>query len=282
MPQTNLWASLKQDRVAIVSLLVIGAYCLIAALAAFGVVGDGWALISGTPFEGPSSAHPAGTNRNGMDVLARGLYATRTAFEIGIVVAGVTMVLAALLGGVAGFAAGTWLDEGVLWLKGVIDSVPFYLLVVAVAWALPDNFTYAMHVAMISTFWTTGARYVRGEAIRLRELEYVSAARALGAGPMRIILRHILPNTVHLLLVQGTLVFVAAIKSEVILSFLGLGVRDGMSWGLMLGEAASEVGSGHYANLLTASLLMFGLVLAVSLLADALQDALDPRREQEA
>ncbi|MEO0424114.1 MAG: ABC transporter permease [Pseudomonadota bacterium] len=266
---------------ALASLLVVGGYAVIALLVAVGALGDSWALITGSPFEGPSAAHPAGTNRNGFDIFSRGLYATRTAFEIGLVVAGATIVLSAVLGGIAGFAAGTWVDEAVLWLKGVIDSVPFYLLVVAVAWALPDDFTYAMHVAMISTFWTTGARYVRGEAIRLRELEYVSAARALGAGPSRIILCHILPNTVHLLLVQGTLVFVAAIKSEVILSFLGLGVRNGMSWGLMLGEAASEVGRGHYGNLLTASLLMFGLVLAVSLLADALQDAFDPRRAQE-
>ncbi|MEM9384120.1 MAG: ABC transporter permease [Pseudomonadota bacterium] len=262
------------------SLSVVVAYAVVALLVGLGALGESWALITGSPFEGPSAAHPAGTNRNGFDIFARGLYATRTAFEIGLVVTAATMTLGALLGGIAGFAAGSWIDESVLWLKGVIDSVPFYLLVVAVAWALPDDFTYAMHVAMISTFWTTGARYVRAEALRLRELEYVSAARALGAGTTRLVLRHILPNTVHLILVQATLVFVAAIKSEVILSFLGLGVRDGMSWGLMLGEAASEVGRGHYGNLLTASLLMFGLVLAVSLLADALQDALDPRRAQ--
>ncbi|MEO0974328.1 MAG: ABC transporter permease, partial [Pseudomonadota bacterium] len=257
------------------------AYGIIALLGATGVIGDGWALISGTPFEGPSGAHPFGTNRNGMDILARGLYATRTAFEVGLVVAIGTILLSALLGGLAGYMAGSLFDEVVLWMKGVIDSIPFFLLVAAIAWALPDDFAYAMHVAMISTFWTTGARLVRGEALRLREREYVQAARGLGASRARVVWQHVLPNTAHILLVQGTLVFVAAIKSEVILSFLGLGMKDGMSWGVMLGEAAGEVAQGHYANLLSASLLMFGLVLAVSLLADALQDATDPHSARD-
>jgi oligopeptide transport system permease protein len=105
----------------------------------------------------------------------------------------------------------------------------------------------------------------------------VEAAHAIGLGNFRIIFRHILPNTTHILLVQATLSFVAAIKSEVILSFLGLGVKDGMSWGLMISESTFEVLAGFFNNFIAASLMMFGLVMAFNMFSDSLQDALDPR-----
>jgi peptide/nickel transport system permease protein len=92
----------------------------------------------------------------------------------------------------------------------------------------------------------------------------------------RTVVRDVLPNTVHILLVQSTLVFVAAIKTEVILSFLGLGVQDGVSWGLMLAESTQEVIAGHFGNFLAASLFLFVFLLGLNLLSDALQDALDP------
>ena len=135
-----------------------------------------------------------------------------------------------------------------------------------------------MHIAMISTFWITTGRLVRGEVIKLKGQEFVEAAHAIGVPEFTIILRHIIPNTLHILLVQATITFVAAIKSEVILSFLGLGVKDGMSWGLMIAESTFEVLAGFYNNFLAASLLMFGLVMAFNMFADALQDALDPRQ----
>jgi peptide/nickel transport system permease protein len=108
-------------------------------------------------------------------------------------------------------------------------------------------------------------------------MEYVDAAHALGVPEYTIIFRHILPNTAHILLVQATITFVAAIKSEVILSFLGLGVKDSMSWGLMISESSQEVLAGFFNNFLAASVLLFGLVMAFNLFSDALQDALDPR-----
>ena len=135
-----------------------------------------------------------------------------------------------------------------------------------------------MHVAMISTFWTGVGRLIRGEVIKLRGLEYVEAAHAIGVPEFTIIFRHILPNTTHILLVQATITFVAAIKSEVILSFLGLGVKDGMSWGLMIAESSQEVMAGFFNNFLAASVLMFGLVMAFNMFSDAMQDALDPRK----
>jgi len=159
---------------------------------------------------------------------------------------------------------------------GVLDSIPFYLFVAAIVFAMQDN-PYAMHIAMISTFWTSVGRLIRGEVIKLRGLEYVEAAHAISVPEFVIIFRHILPNTTHILLVQATIMFVAAIKSEVILSFLGLGV-NGMSWGLMIAESSQEVMAGFFNNFLAASVLMFGLVMAFNMFSDALQDALDPRK----
>jgi peptide/nickel transport system permease protein len=130
---------------------------------------------------------------------------------------------------------------------------------------------------MVATFWTTTGRLVRAEVMKLKTLDFVLAARAIGLPAPLILVRHLLPNTVHLLLVQGSIAFVAAIKTEVILSFLGLGVQDGVSWGLMLAESTQEVLAGHFNNFLSASLLLFALLLGFNLLTDAMQDALDPR-----
>ena len=119
---------------------------------------------------------------------------------------------------------------------------------------------------------------MRGEVIKLSGLEFVEAARALGVSELTTIFRHIIPNTFHILLVQATIVFVAAIKSEVILSYLGLGIKDGVSWGIMIQESTQDVLRGQFNNFMWASLFMFGLVMGFNLFSDALQDALDPRK----
>ena len=181
------------------------------------------------------------------------------------------------LGCLAGYFSGTWIDELVIWIYTCLDCIPFYLFVAAVAFALSGN-PFAMHIAMIATFWTATARVIRGEVIKLKNFEFVEAARAIGTPQSKIIFRHILPNTFHILLISATIAFVAAIKSEVILSFLGLGVKEGISWGLMISEASSEIIAGHLSNFLAASGFMFVLVIGFNIFSDALQDALDPKK----
>ena len=267
----------RRDRIWLFAFAIVVTYSVIAVGVWFGWFASDWADVTGGKWESASGSHWFGTNIIGQDIFARAIYSTRTAFEVGLVVAVLSTTMGALLGAVAGFFSGSWTDEIVLWLMGVLDSIPFYLFVAAIVFAMQDS-AYAMHVAMIATFWTTAGRVVRGEVIKLRGLEYVEAAHAIGVPELTIIFRHILPNTSHILLVQATITFVAAIKSEVILSFLGLGVKDGMSWGLMIAESTQEVLSGFFNNFLAASGLMFGLVMAFNLFADALQDALDPRK----
>ncbi len=276
----SLWSKavykLSRDRFGMTGLAIVLVY-LVAALGVwFGLWGQGWSDVTGPMWAAPSGEYWFGTNVIGQDIFERAVYSTKVAFEVGLVVAVLSTLLGAVLGALAGYFNGTWIDELVLWLKGVLDSIPFYLFVAALAFAL-KGYAYSMHVAMIATFWTTTGRLVRGEVIKLRGFEFVEAARALGVPEFKIIFRHIIPNTFHILLVQATIVFVAAIKSEVILSFLGLGVKDGVSWGLMIAESTQEVLAGQFNNFIWASVFLFGLVMAFNLFSDALQDALDPR-----
>jgi ABC-type dipeptide/oligopeptide/nickel transport system permease subunit len=266
----------RRDRVGMVALLVVLVYALIALGVMLGWWATDWAEVGGTKWAPLSAEHWLGTNVIGQDIFSRAIYSTRTAFEVGLIVAVGATLLGAVLGAIAGFFSATWVDELVIWLMGVLDSVPFILLVAAIAYSLQGS-SWAMHIAMIATFWIGTARLVRGEVIKLKGQEFVESAHAIGLGRMSIIFRHILPNTFHILLVQATLSFVAAIKSEVILSFLGLGVKDGMSWGLMISESTFEVLAGYFNNFIAASALMFGLVMAFNMFSDALQDALDPR-----
>ncbi|MFT5211623.1 MAG: ABC-type dipeptide/oligopeptide/nickel transport system permease subunit [Flavobacterium sp.] len=267
----------RRDRAGMMGFYVVALYMVVALGVALGLWGTEWSDNNGQKWEGMSSQYWFGTNILGQDIYERAIYSTNTAFEVGLVVAVVSTLVGAILGALSGFFSNSWIDEVVLWAMGVLDSIPFYLFVAAIAYAL-SGFAYSMHVAMIITFWTTTARLVRGEVIKLKNFEFVEAARAVGVPQHLIIFRHILPNTFHILLVQSTIVFVSAIKSEVILSFLGLGVKDGVSWGLMIAESTQEVQAGQFANFYAASALLFVLVMAFNMFSDALQDALDPKK----
>jgi len=271
------WKRLRSDRYGMGGLLVVIVFALVAICVWSGLLGQGWSEVSGERWESASTRHWFGTNLLGQDILQRTLFGTATAFEVGLVVTFCSTVLGTVLGALAGWYNNSWLDELILWLKGVLDSIPFYLFAAAVAFALQGN-PWAMHLAMIITFWTTTARIIRGEVMRIKQREFVEAAHAIGLPGLKIVFRHVLPNTLHILLVQASIVFVAAINTEVILSFLGLGIQDGVSWGLMLAESSQEVLAGHFGNFVAAGTSLFILLMGFNLLADALQDALDTRR----
>jgi ABC-type dipeptide/oligopeptide/nickel transport system permease subunit len=273
----SLWSRLRSDRSAMAGLLIVLAFLLLAMASWLGLTGLDWSAAEGGRWEPPGPEFWFGTNVLGQDIFARSVYSVRTAFEIGVVVAVLSTALGAVLGALAGWHSHGWIDGAVLWLKGVLDSIPFYLFVAAVAFALQGK-SWAMHLAMIATFWTGTGRLVRAEVMKIKTREFVLAARAIGLPGPLILVRHVLPNTVHILLVQASLAFVAAIKTEVILSFLGLGVQHGVSWGLMLAESTQEVLAGHFNNFLAASLMLFTLLLGFNLLTDALQDAFDPKQ----
>lgn len=271
------WYKFQRDGMGKTGAVIVLIYLIIALGVWFGLWGDSWSDTSDDLWQGPSWKHWFGTNVIGSDVFTRTIYSTKVAFEVGFTVAILSTIVGAILGSLSGYYSGTWIDSVILWLMGVLDSIPFYLFVAAVAFALKDN-PFAMHIAMISTFWTGTSRVIRGEVIKLKGQEFVEAARSIGVTENKIIFKHIMPNTSHILLVQSTIAFVAAIKSEVILSFLGLGVKDGVSWGLMISESTQDVLAGHFNNFLASSIFLFVLVIAFNMFSDSMQDALDPKK----
>ncbi len=270
------WHQLKKDRAGIAGLVIVMLFLFISTGVWLGLWGNGWSDTSAQFNAHPSTSHWFGTNAIGQDIAARGIYATKVAFEVGLLVTLASLLLGLIAGTLSGFKANSKTDSLILWVMGVLDSIPFYLFVAAVAYALKQHL-FAMHLAMIAVFWTSIARVIRSEVIRIKNMEYVEAGEAIGLSHFKIVLNHIIPNTTHLLLVQGTLIFVSAIKTEVILSFLGLGIKEGISWGLMIAESTQDIQAGHFANFITASGLLFLLVMGFNLLSDALQDALDPK-----
>ena len=223
----RIFQQLRRDRAGLAGLIVVGGFFLAALGVWAGIWGQEWAAAAGGRWQDPDTEYWFGTNVLGQDIFERSIYSVKTAFEIGLVVAVLSTLLGALAGALAGWYSATWVDGAILWLKGVLDSIPFYLFVAALAFALQGK-PWAMHLAMIATFWTTTGRLVRAEVMKIKGQDYVLSARAMGLPTYLILLRHVLPNTIHILLVQATIAFVAAIKTEVILSFLGLGVQDGV------------------------------------------------------
>ena len=276
-PGPRFWQQLRQDKAGLAGLLLVLIFFLLAAGVWAGALGQGWSAADGGRWESPGPEFWFGTNLLGQDIFQRSIYSVRTAFDIGIIVSVLSTALGAVLGALAGWYNKTWVDGVILWITGVLDSIPFYLLVAAVAFALQGK-GWAMHVAMIATFWTTTGRLVRAEVMKIKSREFIMSARAIGLPDLLILSRHVLPNTLHILLIQTSIAFVAAIKTEVILSFLGLGVQDGVSWGLMLAESTQEVLAGHFNNFLAASTMLFALLMGFNLLSDAFQDAFDPKQ----
>lgn len=222
-----------------------------------------------------------GTDRQGRSILLRALYSIKVAVQVGLVAALVSVLLGSALGGVAAFFGG-WLDHLVVWLVSTLSAIPAIVLLMVLAAAFLgspwEGTLVPVYAAFCATFWIGPCRLIRAEVLKLRELDYVQAATALGFGRLRILSRHVLPNASHLMWVQFSLLFVGAIKAEVILSFLSLGVKNEPSWGVMIHQSRQEVIGGFFWQIGAATGFMFLLVLAFNVLSDALQDAFDPRQ----
>jgi len=225
-----------------------------------------------------------GTDRQGRSILIRSLYSAKIAIQVGVVVGLTAVLIGSLLGAVAAFFGG-WVDHAIIWLYSTFSSIPQLVLLAVLSFVfLSEPFRSlrglpSLYMAFALTYWTGPCRVIRGEVMKIKELEYVHAATAIGHGRFYILIRHIMPNTTHLMFINFSLLFIGAIKGEVILTFLGLGLPlgDGASWGIMISQAKSEVVLGFFWQIGAATLFMFILVLAFNILSDALQDAFDPR-----
>ena len=221
-----------------------------------------------------------GTDRQGRSILVRAIYSTKVAVQIGIISALISVLIGTILGAAAGYFGGV-VDVIVVWLYSTFSSIPWIVLLMVLASAFRggpwDGTLIPVYAAFCMSFWISPCRVVRGEVMKLKELEYVQAASAIGFGRVRILFKHVIPNTAHLMFINFSLLFIGAIKAEVILSFLGLGVKNEPSWGVMINHAKAEVLNGFFWQIGTATVFMVILVLAFNTLSDALQDAFDPK-----
>jgi peptide/nickel transport system permease protein len=219
---------------------------------------------------------PFGADRLGRDVLAKAVKGAQVSILVGVAAAIVATLIGTLLGAVAGFFGGK-VGDFLEWVYNVFTAMPSILLIFAFAAVFPRGVISVVMILGLAG-WTGIYRLVRAEFIKHAVRDYVRSAEAIGAGTASRMFKHILPNVSHVVLVQLSIHVVGFIKSEVILSYLGLGVGvDQVSWGTMLNEAQSELILGHWWQLAAATILMAVFVTAFSLMTDALRDALDPK-----
>jgi peptide/nickel transport system permease protein len=230
--------------------------------------------------QGISLAHPAGTDELGRDTLSRLLWGARLSLAVSVSVVAVSLALGISIGGFAGYHGG-WVDTALTtFAMNTFLALPGILLAIAFAAFLGPGFSNLV-LALAIGGWAGYARLVRAQVMAVRDREYVDAARALGAGGLRIFFRHILPNVVQPILVQAAIGMAGVILAEATLSFLGLGIPSpSPSWGGMLNDARLHLFDSPHLVLFPA-VAVAGAVLGFNFLGDALRDQLDPRTRLE-
>lgn len=225
----------------------------------------------------PSLAHPFGTDDLGRDVLSRVIYGTRISLKVGFVSVGIAVVIGSLVGLIAGYYGG-WVDSLLMRFVDIMLCFPTFFLILAVIALLEPSIWYIMLIIGL-TSWMGVARLVRGEVLSVKERDFVTAARAIGASDLRILFVHVLPNALSPALVYATLGVAGAILTESALSFLGIGVQPPTpSWGNILTAGKEYIEFGWWLSLFPGLAILI-TVLAYNLLGEGLRDILDPRTE---
>jgi peptide/nickel transport system permease protein len=286
-PWSEAWRRFRKHKLAVISAVLLG-FLILAVL--FGPLV--WRVpINDIDFsvilQGPSLAHPLGTDDLGQDLLARMLYGGRISLAVGFTAMLVAVSVGILIGAIAGLAGGKT-DAALMWLTDLFLSLPQLPLLLLIIFLFRDSLkaivgpelgVFILIVIIIGLFnWMQVARLVRAQFFSLREKEFVEAARALGASRFRLAVRHILPNSLGPVIVAATIDVAAAIIAESTLSFLGLGFPpDIPTWGRLLYDARDHLDfAPHWA--LFPGLAIFLTVLTINFVGDGLRDALDPRR----
>ena len=230
-------------------------------------------------YQPPGRQHLLGTDGLGRDVLQRLIQGARIAFLVGVVTSLMAIPIGVLLGCLGGYFGGRT-DDVIVWLYSTFASMPSLLFILAIS-MLAGRGLLGVFLGIGLTTWVGVCRLIRGEVIKHKQRPYVEAARALGYGSGRVMFRHILPNIFHIVIVTFTLRFPAAIGTEVFMSFLGIGVENEPSWGLMINSARLRLWQGVWWEMTFVTIAIFLVVLAFNLLGDALRDALDARLRTE-
>lgn len=248
------------SRVSGLAMGILAVLFLAAALAKLGWIGAAYNVVSEPlSFSEPSLKFWLGNDIFGRDIFARGLHGAFTAFAVGFFAACLSTLLGTVFGLMAGYFEG-WVDDGIVAILTILESIPYILLLAAIAFVLGQGLVN-VYISLGLTSWVVLCRLLRTECRRQKQSDYVVSAKALGMSDWRIIIHHILPNVAYIIVAQFVVVFVFAIKAEVILTYLGLGVEPGYpSWGYMFDEARQELVKGFWWNFLCATGMM-GLVI---------------------
>ncbi|MGN0852923.1 MAG: ABC transporter permease [Kiritimatiellia bacterium] len=230
-------------------------------------------------YQAPSWAHPMGTDNLGRDVAQRLIQGSRIAFHVGIMTSLIAIPLGVLLGLFGGYFGGK-VDSAVVWLCATVASMPGLLFILAISMVVGQGLM-GIYMGIGLTTWVGVCRTIRAEVMKHRDRAYVQAARVLGYSHLRIMFRHILPNVSHVILIQFSIRFPGAVATEVFISFLGIGVQDEPSWGLMINNARLRLWQGVWWEMTFVTLAIFTLVLVFNHLADELRDLLDPALRNE-
>ncbi|MBI5725628.1 MAG: ABC transporter permease [Planctomycetes bacterium] len=226
-----------------------------------------------------------GTDWSGKSVLFKTILGAKVSLTVGLMANLIAVPLGMLLGAIAGYF-GRRIDDVITWLYSTLSSIPGIILLIAMKFAFKNvhflgldlSGIHGIYIALGVISWVGTCRLVRAETMKIRELDYVVAARAVGRSDMAILARHVLPNVLHIGIINFSLGFVGAVHAEVILSYLGLGVDVGVpSWGTMINGARNDLMSGYWWELASSVTAMFFLVLALNIFGDRLRDAFDPK-----
>ena len=268
------WRRFRRSKLALVALVYVGVVAVIAILAPL-IARDPNNVDLASRLLPPDHAHRLGTDDLGRDVLSRVIHGARVSLTVGFTATAISLLIGSFLGALAGYYRGA-VDWIVSRLIEVVLCFPFLLLVLAIVALFRPSFITIM-IALGLTSWTTEARFIRGEFLRIREMEFAQAARASGARDSRIIFRHLLPNALAPVLVSASFGVASAILIESALSFLGMGVPPPTaSWGNMLYSAEQYLEYAWWLALFPGAAI-FVTVAAFNIVGDRIRDAFDPR-----
>ncbi|GAA4631375.1 ABC transporter permease [Actinoallomurus vinaceus] len=281
---SDAWRELRRRVIFWVSVAILLAMGLIAAFPAlFTDRGSNDRCDVKLSKHGPSSwnpfatgGHPFGYDTHGCDYWAQIVHGARAPMIVGFVVTGIALTLATVLGSLSGYF-GRWLDALISRITDIVFGLPLVLGALVILTAFPDHGVWTMSLVLGVLWWPTMTRLMRGQVLAVRDADYVQAARMLGAGDVRIMARHILPNAIAPVFVYAMLNVGVVIGYEATLDYLGVGLRyPTVSWGLQLSQA-QELFTDYPYLLIYPAVLLTATVLSFLLLGDAVRDALDPK-----
>ncbi|MGL4538153.1 MAG: nickel transporter permease [Cetobacterium sp.] len=276
----ELWKNLKRNKMALLGLVIIVIIVLLAIFADQIANYDQVVIKQNLRMrlKPPSAQHWLGTDEFGRDIFARLVHGARVSLKVGILAVGIAIAIGGFLGAVAGYYGGK-LDNIIMRIMDIFLAVPSILLAIAIVSALGPNLLNLMIAVSISSI-PRYARIVRASVLSIRDQEFIEAARAIGANDARIICRHIIPNSLAPVIVQGTLGVAGAILSTAGLSFIGLGIQPpAPEWGSMLSGGRQYLRYAWWVTTFPGVSIMI-TILSLNLLGDGLRDALDPRLKQ--